>query len=1197
MWYHYSLRDILLNNPHLLDRSTLIDRFLIRLPLLEQLTETLRNSPKHQLLTGLRGMGKTTMLLRLASAITGDLELTKRYRPLEFAEEQDIARLSKFYENCIKSLAQSLKQEGSAAEAGELRKVIEDRERRADPDYLMQVLLTEADRLGQTLVLLVDNAERVLGELGNDGSRQFSRLLKHPRILFLGATSSPDAPVFSTAPFRGMLTRIPLEPIPYEDARDLFEGVANQLGDAAVLSWLRESQHRLQILLRLSGGNLRTLLTFYEIISEGRRGDIKHDIDKMLDQVTERYKSLFDAQGPLARRLLRCLSDAWPHVQTARDVADAADEDVNTVSSQLAKLIAAGLVVKGEERRGGRDTFVIAERFWSLWLYTRSDPEARTQVKSYAEMVQLFDDPREAARKMLSDMGTGRPISPKDADEARALAAAVSEPRLRWQLREKVRGKRASITDVLDALEEAWEDRRVDACISLCLDHLKAYTDDAAVWNFYGRCLFAKGDIDEARKAFEKAVGAVPELSAAWRNLGICHHRTGNFEGAAGFYLKATVTDDPEKAAEAWATLGDLYCAVLNRYPEAEAAYRRAIAYKPRTAVSDAYRGLRVLFTHGLRNFEDAELVFRRILEVDPHDSPACENLGAVFWDRKRYNEAEQMLRRAVEIDSGNSSGWLTLGLFLEDQERYEEAASAYEKSIQADRNNGAAHAARGHLMARRLKLDDSAGEAYREATKSSPWAAEGWAGLGWFLHSRRRNPAEAEHAYRTALSIEPADTTSWDNLGLLLKQEGRREEAEQAYCRALAADPTYDEALKGLSSLMGDRRSHEEAVIQLRRAIAASPNSTMPREILFAVASTKLIQDDWDGAAHAVESALSSNADGTIDPKLAGSFRSSFLREAVRRGLSAKCVELLDRLGLGEAWVPIREAVLAIGDRQRLKQLVPEVRVAAETVWDEIQPLLDVDFAAAEGDSTRVLKLIEAGANEPMLWSRPKVSTAAWFLDFSALDEASVEELRPELEKLEPILVSHAGFRRFRRAKLAFFPHHSLIAIEDLKVRGQNEQFAIRSPDGSLRLLDWTNEPIYSTGDICSPQFDDENVLLYCRFMFHFVRGKLGRFLFVEEIGQIPWEKEATEELRRKVADKLHPLSVIENAADHVRLRGSVIFKNALFITDCILAKTDGYDAGDSDILREGQWKLTDEELLFEDLPVIVDGSPGVFG
>lgn len=268
----------------------------------------------------------------------------------------------------------------------------------------------------------------------------------------------------------------------------------------------------------------------------------------------------------------------------------------------------------------------------------------------------------------------------------------------------------------------------------------------------------------------------------------------------------------------------------------------------------------------------------------------------------------------------------------------------------------------------------------------------------------------------------------------------------------------------------------------------------------------------------------------------------------------------------------------------------------AYEEKWGSL-----VDAAAALGWTRTARYLIANGSAEPALWGRPRVSDEAWFLTFTIPEIEPGSHLAAVLEALDPCLVSQPQHRRLRATELEFFPGCLLLAIEDSERPGPNEQFFIAGP-AQVWQLNWKNESIYVAAENLLPQFDDDSVVLqYCLFFFHWVRGELGRFQIVEKIEQIRWTTAPSAEIAAKAAECMRPLRVVERTGDIVRLNGIVVFKNALFSTDILLAKnpTDLHDpeAGVKEHLTLGQMKLTNEELLLEDLPIEIDGPPGIFG
>src|ERR1039458_8725612 len=76
-------------NPALLKKEDLIRGFVARQPLLERLLDDLRreapgSTPQHHLIIGQRGLGKTTLLRRLAFAVEDDPAPAAAWMPLVF---------------------------------------------------------------------------------------------------------------------------------------------------------------------------------------------------------------------------------------------------------------------------------------------------------------------------------------------------------------------------------------------------------------------------------------------------------------------------------------------------------------------------------------------------------------------------------------------------------------------------------------------------------------------------------------------------------------------------------------------------------------------------------------------------------------------------------------------------------------------------------------------------------------------------------------------------------------------------------------------------------------------------------------------------------------------------------------------------------------------------------------------------------
>ncbi|HBM90723.1 MAG TPA: hypothetical protein DD400_02435, partial [Rhodospirillaceae bacterium] len=154
----------------------------------------------------------------------------------------------------------------------------------------------------------------------------------------------------------------------------------------------------------------------------------------------------------------------------------------------------------------------------------------------------------------------------------------------------------------------------------------------------------------------------------------------------------------------------------------------------------------------------------------------------------------------------------------------------------------------------------------------------------------------------------------------------------------------------------------------------------------------------------------------------------------------------------------------------------------------------------------------------------------------------------------------------------------------------------------GELTIMNWTNEPIYEVNEKAPIKLDRKTLIPYAKFFFHYVRGQLGRFIIVEKPEDVPWLEEATDKEKADVEKNLMEVTYKGIGRDNLfTLTATVVFKNALFHTDIKVApyETEVFDPeiGAPEQFTIGQMKLTNEDLILEELNIPVDPPPGEFG
>ena len=105
-------------NPHLLGAEELRTIFVARKKELQQILDNISKTevktiPQHILITGHRGMGKSTLLQRVALAVNEDVTLSESWLPLRFPEEQyTVSTLAELWSNVLGVLADTLDENG-----------------------------------------------------------------------------------------------------------------------------------------------------------------------------------------------------------------------------------------------------------------------------------------------------------------------------------------------------------------------------------------------------------------------------------------------------------------------------------------------------------------------------------------------------------------------------------------------------------------------------------------------------------------------------------------------------------------------------------------------------------------------------------------------------------------------------------------------------------------------------------------------------------------------------------------------------------------------------------------------------------------------------------------------------------------------------------------------------------------------------
>src|SRR5262245_29588910 len=170
----------------------------------------------------------------------------------------------------------------------------------------------------------------------------------------------------------------------------------------------------------------------------------------------------------------------------------------------------------------------------------------------------------------------------------------------------------------------------------------------------------AHGQFDDARRAYGKALQALPRQGELMLELGVMEAQAGDLKRARDWLEKAL--KQLPRNADVQFNLGEL--ALAEQRPDAaEQHFRRAAALDP--GHGDAAFGLgRSLML--LKRHEEAIPWLKRAIAASPRDAEALNLLGTAFTEAKRHLEAIEAFRSSLQIDPRQAATQLSLAVALD---------------------------------------------------------------------------------------------------------------------------------------------------------------------------------------------------------------------------------------------------------------------------------------------------------------------------------------------------------------------------------------------------------------------------------------------------------------------------------------------------------------------------------------------------
>jgi len=217
--------------------------------------------------------------------------------------------------------------------------------------------------------------------------------------------------------------------------------------------------------------------------------------------------------------------------------------------------------------------------------------------------------------------------------------------------------------------------------------------------------------------------------------------------------------------------------------------------------LAEVLSGAVQLHRHG--HIDEAEELYRRVLEVDPDQPDALGFLGIVAMHRGRIDEAIELIERALTIEPGNADRYNNLGNVLLAAERVDDALEAYRKSIELDPRHADAYNNLGVIYKAQRRFEES-GRAYERAIEIDASHIEAYNNYGNLLSAQGR-VADAIKQYSKALILRPHDANARKYMAMAHAALGELDAAAAIYREWLEQDPDHPGVKHLLAACSGE--------------------------------------------------------------------------------------------------------------------------------------------------------------------------------------------------------------------------------------------------------------------------------------------------------------------------------------------------------------------------------------------------------
>jgi len=715
--------------------------------IMESLKEETPNSiPQHHLIIAPRGMGKTTLLIRIKIELNKE-QYRKKFIPLLLTEEQyNLTDLIELWLNCLDTLLEALEIEGinNNEKILEIEKNIEGiKHKNKDSselgENLYYYLLSVCNQMGRIPVLLIDNIGFAFQRLGKQEQNILRGYLSEvgcPIVIGAGVAMSGNSDlkeytVNYKMPFYEFFQAHKLIKLDLNELIEILYNLSKLTQTNIVIN--SKNKIHLQSLFQLTGGNPRTVVMLFKLLVKGFSDSIIDDLEALLDEATPYNKSRFEDLPARQQIVLNAIAQNWDPIHIS-ELSEITRYNNTELSPDLKRLLESNWIevtkvdarewdIKpkmSKENKIKGNVYSISERFLAIWLIMRNGRRQRkNDIRKVLESYKWIYDKKNTEREEILQINKDiivkeiqeqiendieKYCNENNFNEALKIAESIENEEEKQSAIGYICMQSENYIDAEDKFRKALalDNKNSDDWSNLgyCLIYQERYQEaedvlqqsirlskdsgEVYIWSALASSLFYQKKYKEAEDSAIKAVALDKINIDNWRILFKILLAQENYVETEKEIQKMITIN--QNNSYAWDVAGDCY-SVMEKFKEAENAYKYAIQLdenniKVRINISELYIKL--------RRIDDAEKQVEEMYLLAPDNSFAITFIANFYVNviKDKYDIAEKMYKKAIELNNNCPRLWFALSKLYLKLNRYVESEDAIQKIIMLDKNN-----------------------------------------------------------------------------------------------------------------------------------------------------------------------------------------------------------------------------------------------------------------------------------------------------------------------------------------------------------------------------------------------------------------------------------------------------------------------------------------------------------------------------